>query len=503
MKLAALLAASLCSLSALAEHRAALLVGESAGDRGDAPLRYAEADAEAMRDVLVRLGGVSDADATLLRGATGPELRGALASLAEKLAREGWGASDRLVLYVSAHASAGELHLRGSRFPVAELRRFMEQLPLGVVLLVLDTCEAGAAVRTKGVVPVSGRLVQIDPPSLTGRIVIASSGTDEASLESDELGGSIFTRHLIAGLRGAADASHDGHVTLQEAYAYAYSRTIESSVESRAGRQTPVFDIDLKGAGELILSDLSSGRARLKLDVDQPGEWVIAPLDGGAQAARFTKGAGPVLLALDPGTWRVRTRRGDRYAEDIVRIADGGQAIIAEQDLASWALVPAGRKGAGPAATVMLSATAGSGAVAGLGVLTGMDGRVEYALDWPSGSARPLLVASFSELTGHPQGGAFFEREVALSAGGGVERALGPVRLSATGEAGALGVWQDGAQVFALEPRLGARLGAAFGLTRALSAGLSLEGGGLLVRTVQQRHVQPYARLNGGVGLTW
>ena len=73
----------LFTLPALAERRAALLVGENAGDLVDAPLRYAESDAEAMRDVLVRIGGISESYAILLRGATAPELRGALASLAE------------------------------------------------------------------------------------------------------------------------------------------------------------------------------------------------------------------------------------------------------------------------------------------------------------------------------------------------------------------------------------------------------------------------------------
>jgi hypothetical protein len=281
----------LCAPALRAERRAALLVGQNAGDLEDAPLRFAESDAEAMRDVLVRLGGIRETDAALLHDANASELRGALGKLSERFAKEQWSKSDRLILYVSAHASNGRLHLRGSHFPIADLRRFLDETPVGLALLILDTCDAGLALRSKGLVPLSSRIVEIEKPQLTGRIVIASSGPEESSFESDEMGGALFTQHLIAGLRGAADSTRDGRITLQEAYAYAYARTIESAAAAADARQTPVFDMDLHGAGELVISELERGQARLTLDVDRPGEWVLTSMSG-SQATRFRKGVG-------------------------------------------------------------------------------------------------------------------------------------------------------------------------------------------------------------------
>jgi hypothetical protein len=496
----------LFTLPALAERRAALLVGENAGDLVDAPLRYAESDAEAMRDVLVRIGGISESNAILLRGATAPELRGALASLAARLAQEGWGKSDRLILYVSAHAGNGGLHLRGSHFPLAELRGFLDESPVGVALLILDTCEAGAAVRAKGLVPLSGRVVEIEKPALTGRIVIASSGPEESAFESDEMGGSIFTQHFIAGLRGAADTSRDGRVTLQEAYAYAYARTIESAVASRTARQTPVFDMDLQGAGELVISDLARGQARLTLDVDRPGEWVIASMSGGPQVTRFVKAEGRVVFAIDAGTWRLRTRAGDFYSEDIIRLRDGAQAIVTEQDLAHWTLVPAGRKGTGSSTTVVAAGAIGSGAVSGLGALAGLAIQVEYAFDWAREAGRPILTATVSQLTGRPRDDSFFERELAMVVGGGLQRPAGPVILSAIGEVGAIGVRQQGVNggaVFGVQPRFDAQLEVAWRFAGAFSLDASVAGGGLFVHTDEQHHLQPFVLGQAGLGWTW
>lgn len=499
----AALALLLLSLPAFGERRAALLVGENRGDSSDAPLRYAESDAAALRDVLTRLGGVADPDAHLLRGADAGELRETLASLAERLRREAFGREDRLIVYVSSHAAEGELHLRGTRFPLAELRAALEALPVGLLVLVLDTCEAGAAVRRKGLLPLEGPVVRLERSVLTGRIVIASSGQAESAFESDALGGSLFTQHLVAGLRGAADASRDGKVTLQEAYAYAYTRTVDSAAAVRDGRQTPVFDMDLQGAGELVLTEPAASRARLSLQVERPGEWVLASLDGAAQVARFVKGPGPAVLALDPGSYRLRTRTGDSFAEEVVRLADGGEALVTEADLARWRLMPAGRKGSGSETSLVVGGLVSSGAVPGLGALAGFAVALQHRLDWPPGAPRPLFELSFSQTTGRPADGSFFERELCFAAAAGLEGRAGPVLLRAAVEGGALLVRQQGAHggvVVGTEPRLDARAGAALRIASALVLDVSVAGGGLWVRAEKESRLQAFAAAQAGLG---
>jgi hypothetical protein len=501
----------LCAASpALAGRSAALLVGESAGDRTDAPLRYAESDAAAVREVLVSIGGVPGPDATLLRGATAGELRAALAALSARFAREEWGKQDRLTLYISSHAGQGELHLRGTHFPLAELRRFVDVSPAGVVLLVLDTCEAGSVLRAKGVTPVSGRVLQLEAPSVTGRVVIASAGPDESAFESDELGGSLFTQHLLAGLRGAADSSHDGRVTLQEAYAYAHARTVDSASTSqggaRAARQTPRFDLELQGQGDLVLSEPALGHARLLLDVEAAGDWVVTSLDGSAQSARFVKGSGPVVLALEPGTWRLRAPRGDVYAENVVQVTDGAQTTVSERDLTRWQAVPAGRKGAGPSLSLVAGAQVASGAVAGVGALAGAGAGLRYAPDRALGAPGLVFTAGLAQVVGRASNGTFLEREFALTAGAGVEGRVGPLGLRAAVEAGAQLVRQQlagGGSLVAAQPRLGVQLGAQWPLGGGFSLDASATGGGLYVVTDSGGRLQALASAQAGAGYSW
>src|SRR5207245_7416203 len=93
-----------------------------------------------------------------------------------------------------------------------------------------------------------------------GLVLIASSAADEESQESDEISGSFFTHYLASGLLGDADASGDGKVTLAEAYAYAYGRTVGSTAETRAGAQHPVYLHDLGGAGDVVPTELAPAR---------------------------------------------------------------------------------------------------------------------------------------------------------------------------------------------------------------------------------------------------
>jgi len=86
-----------------------------------------------------------------------------------------------------------------------------------------------------------------------GRLAIASSRTDETSLEDERLGNSIFTHFLIKGLRGeAARESRDGKITATQLYQYLY-KTVRQATKNQQSPQlyaakggdaeTPVFRV--------------------------------------------------------------------------------------------------------------------------------------------------------------------------------------------------------------------------------------------------------------------
>ena len=78
-----------------------------------------------------------------------------------------------------------------------------------------------------------------------GKVVLTASDATQYSFEGDRLSGSgsasIFTRHLVEGLRsGAADQDGDGDVTLDELYAYVYERVIAEMPHQRPKKKDDV-----------------------------------------------------------------------------------------------------------------------------------------------------------------------------------------------------------------------------------------------------------------------
>ena len=84
---------------------------------------------------------------------------------------------------------------------------------------------------------------------------MTSASVDEAAQESERLKASIFTHALVSGLRGAADTSRDGRVTLGEAYEFVFSETLAHTTSTRGGPQRPAYDIQLVGTGEMVLTE--------------------------------------------------------------------------------------------------------------------------------------------------------------------------------------------------------------------------------------------------------
>ena len=328
-------AALLAAVPAMAstERRFALVVGDKSGGAGTRPLRYAERDAKRMFGILTRLGGVREEDARLLTGGSAAEVRGALAELIVLL-REAKAQGDQtvLIVYYSGHAKDGDLRLGDSRLPLAELRDDLRDAPADVRIGLLDSCQSGAIMRSKGVRAAPAFEVQQAQAASTrphGLVLIASSSADEESQESDELSASFFTHYLASGLLGDADASGDGKVTLAEAYAYAYARTVGETADTRAGAQHPVYLYDLGGAGDVVLTELLPARGALVFPAADEGVYVVLDSSRKAVAEVAKPRGGERRLALAAGNYLVKKRDGDALligdfsvAEAPVEVAD-------------------------------------------------------------------------------------------------------------------------------------------------------------------------------------
>src|SRR5262249_42604973 len=124
-----------------------------------------------------------------------------------------------------------------------------------------------------------------------GHAFLASSSQSEAAQESDRIGGSFFTHYLVTGLRGAADASGDGRVTLNEAYAFAFRETLAGTEATRGGAQHPAYDIEMAGTGDVVITDLHQLSAGLSLPSELAGRVFVRDASG-ALVAELGKRAG-------------------------------------------------------------------------------------------------------------------------------------------------------------------------------------------------------------------
>lgn len=334
--------------TALGPEAHAVVVGSHRPGPGQAPLRWAAEDAARMADVFIDLGGLDPARVALLADPDVGSLRAALDGAAVRMAAEREAGGDpSFLFYYSGHARAAGLDLGGEQLPLHTLRDELDAMPARIRLVVLDACQAGAVSGVKGVAPAAAfSSASVRGLGSEGTAIIASSTGSELSQESDTLRGSYFTHHLVTGLRGAADGDTDGVVTLDEAYAYAYDRTLTSTAETAVGRQHPTLETELKGSGGVALTRPAAARARLRFGPDLDGEILLAHADSGVVSAEVSKAGGDALtLALPAGAYTVWWAQGARTRRCRLDLDEGDTADFAPRACVS-VRAPATPKGA-------------------------------------------------------------------------------------------------------------------------------------------------------------
>ncbi len=313
-----LMAPALClaqgsNADATSLRRFALLAAANNGGKERVLLRFAQSDAQAMARLLAELGGVDNRDRVLLLEPTPDKLRAAFASMKQKIeAARKKGVRLEFVFYYSGHSDEKGLLLNGQLLGYDEIRTLMTGQPADVRIALVDSCASGALTRAKG-----GKWrppFTVDESSkVSGHAYLTSSSANEAAQESDRIGGSFFTHFMMAGLRGAADASRDGKITLNEAYQYAFSETLARTEKTSSGAQHPAYEFQLAGAGDLVLTDLRTTSSLLVIPAALEGRFFIRD-DAGRLVAEINKTSKqPMSFGLEPGTYTVVLEQGGKF----------------------------------------------------------------------------------------------------------------------------------------------------------------------------------------------
>jgi len=314
-------------------RRFALAAGANYGGAGRTPLQYAVTDAEHFVRVLEGMGGVDPADRILLCEPGVQEFCRAIEGLARKVSDcPAESGRTEVVLYYSGHADEKGLRLGEGRLPYRSLRDQMDAIRADVHITVLDACASGAITRLKGGQRQKAFLLDASS-DMKGYAFLTSSSEDEAAQESDHIGASFFTHYLVSGMRGAADVSGDGKVTLGEAYQFAFHETLSRTATTRAGAQHPAYDINLAGTGDVVMTDVRQTAAGLVLSEDLNGRFFIRNAARQLVAELYKPAGRQVELGLEPGIYDVHFEREPSLFASTVELVDGQRQVLGAENL--------------------------------------------------------------------------------------------------------------------------------------------------------------------------
>ena len=309
-----------------AEPMRRFVLAAGANDGGDdrVTLRYAATDAEEFSEVMLQMGGATAGNSLLLKD---PDLAD-FAQAVDKVTRlvkeaRGEGARTEVWIYYSGHADEESLLLGGERLGYRELRKMMDGLEADVRVAVLDACASGAITRIKG--GQRRKAFLVDASSDTrGYAFLTSSSAEETAQESDRIQASFFTHYLVSGMRGAADVSGDGKVTLSEAYQFALDETLAQTIETQGGAQHPAYQFNLSGIGDVVMTDLRQTSAGLVLTEELEGRLFVRSDDRRLVAELFKPKGKTVELGLEPGDYEIYLARKEALlvAREIVERGD-------------------------------------------------------------------------------------------------------------------------------------------------------------------------------------
>ena len=337
--------------SAQAELRRYVLAAGANFGGADRPLlRYAVSDAERFAAVLTDLGGVDPPNAILLKEPGVRDLVQAIDELsrrASEAGRRSGGGRTEVLVYYSGHADEKGLLLGDDRYSYQSLRDRLDEMPADVRIAVLDACASGAFTRLKGGKARKPFVVD-ESASMRGHAFLTSSAETEAAQESDHIGASYFTHYLVSGLRGAADVTGDGRVTLNEAYQFAFNETLGKTAGSGGGAQHPSYDINLSGTGDVVMTDMRQTTASIVLGEPLDGRVFIRNAKQELVVELYKLQGRRIEIGLGAGEYEVRIQRPAAAMLARLTVRDAQRVELTLDQFTPTTLEPTRRRGAPP-----------------------------------------------------------------------------------------------------------------------------------------------------------
>ncbi len=232
-----------------------VVVGINSYKNASMDLNYARPDAQALSDFFAAAPGKLFKEVKTRRLFDSGATKAAI--LAELSALRSAAPQDVVLIYLAGHgdsAGAGwyflphelvyperEDAVRAQGLSSAEILEAIKQIGAQKVLLMLDACKSGEALRAFASRGVEDRKALSQLARASGVHVVAASTKDQFATEVKELGHGVFTYTLLEGLGGKA-AGEGGTVTVRKLLAYVEERLPELTLKHKTQSQYPVVD---------------------------------------------------------------------------------------------------------------------------------------------------------------------------------------------------------------------------------------------------------------------
>jgi hypothetical protein len=313
-------------------RRFAVVAGSNNGGPGRVKLKYSVSDARLMLKVLNEMGGVMPGDCLLLIEPDRKSFFSGISEIQKKISGAAKTSGRReLIFYYSGHSDEDSILLAKDKVSYKEIRDYINNISSDVRIAILDSCSSGAFTRLKGGKMQSPFLVD-SAYNMKGYAFMSSSSHDEASQESERIKGSFFTHYLVAGLRGAADMTQDGRITLNEAYQYAYNETLAGTEKTMSGPQHPNYDIQMSGTGDVVMTDIRKSSSLVTISADIAGKLFIRD-SGNNLVCELRKSAGREMqIGLDEGTYTVTYIKEQNLYEANITLSANRGAVLSQNN---------------------------------------------------------------------------------------------------------------------------------------------------------------------------
>jgi len=303
-------------------QRFALISASNDGGPTRERLRYAETDALNIAKVFNEIGGVEAKNETILLSPSLSELLDVLKNFNNRINDKNNDNKKEFIFYYSGHSDDDGLLLKDGKLSYSDLKKHINNIKTDVRIALLDSCQSGAFTRTKGGKHKPPFLLN-QANNINGNIILTSASASEAAQESDKIGASFFTHYLVSGLRGAADISGDKTVTLNEAYNYAFHETLNRTKKTQAGAQHPAYNMQVAGAGDLVMTDLQSLSSSIVIPKELKGRLFVYKTNGPLIAEINKSHDSSVRVALENSEYKIVYLTDSRVYESIISLLEG------------------------------------------------------------------------------------------------------------------------------------------------------------------------------------